>query len=244
MKLRSAVWLAAVAAAGCGGPEYPAPRAESAQLVVKLAAKAKEGVRGLRGDSGGAYSTSGRDPERARCYERVDYSELGDIAVILRGAQLRDGGPAPKTAELVVGNDGPNHRLVLMGPKKHTQLALRNRTAGPLTLGCMGKTGDGFLASVPAGGESVVTLSDPGTYELNCDEDECLAVTIVVAPTTWAALGTSGREVFFDGLPAGELEVVVQAPRLPDVVRKVAAVAGARATLEAEVSVNRMESVK
>lgn len=244
MKLARAVWLAALAAAGCGGPEYPAPRPERAQLVVKLAAKAKEGVRGPQGNSGDPYASSGQNPEMARCYQRVDYSELQDIAVILRGAALGEGGPAPRTAALTIGDDGPDHRLVLMGPKKHTQLALRNRTGGALTLGCMGRTGDGFLSTVPPGGESVVTLSDPGVYELNCDEDECLLVTIIVAPTTWAALGTSGHEVFFDGLAPGELEVVVQAPRLPDVVRKVTAAAGARATLDAEVSVNRMESVK
>ncbi|KAF0243412.1 MAG: hypothetical protein FD180_3396 [Planctomycetota bacterium] len=233
-----------VFAAGCGGKEYPQPKPDRAQLLVKLAARAKEGVKGPKGDSGDGYSSAGMSPERAKCYERVDYDDLEDIAVLLKGSSLGDGGPAPTSARLTISNDGPDHRLVLLGPKKHTQLTLRNSMKVTLTLGCMGPSGDGFLTSVPPGQEGVVTLSDPGIYELNCDEDECLHVTLVVAPTTWAALGKSGDEVFFDGVVPGEIDVVIQAPRLPDVSRRVSATAGIRATVDAEVSVNRMEESK
>ncbi|MEK7470153.1 MAG: hypothetical protein AAB074_22515 [Planctomycetota bacterium] len=242
--MRTAVLALAVLIAGCGGPEYPQPKPDRAQLIVKLAARAKEGVKGPRGDTGDPYSSSGMSPERSKNYQRVDYDDLADIAVILKGSSLGDGGPAPTAARLTIGPDGPDHRLVLLGPKKHTQLTLRNELKRSMTLGCMGQSGDGFVATVAPGKEGVVTLSDPGVYELNCDEDECLLVTIVVAPTTWAALGKSGDEIFFDGVAPGELDVVIQAPRLPDIVRRVSATAGARATVDAEISVNQMERTK
>lgn len=230
--------------AGCGGPERPQPKSDRAQVLVKLAARAKEGVKGPRGDSGDPYSSAGRDPEKAKNYQRVDYDDLADIAIFLKGAGLGEGGPAPRSAMLTIDVDGADHRLMLLGPKKHTQLTIRNARRGALTVGCMGPSGDGFVTTIAPGKESAVTLSDPGTYELSCDEDECVLVTLVVAPTTWAALGTAGEEVFFDGVAPGEIEVVIQAPRLPDVVRRVTAVAGARATVDAEVTVNRMESTK
>ncbi|MCE9582328.1 MAG: hypothetical protein K8T20_07530 [Planctomycetes bacterium] len=230
--------------AGCGGPDHPPPAPDKAQLEVKLVAKANPDVHGPRSDSEDAYSSSGSNPEKGRCYERVDYDDMGDIAVWLRGGGLGEGGPVPATARLRVGDDGADHRLVLLGPKKRTQLTLENGTKKTLTLGCQGPKNDGFLATVPPGKEAVVTLSEPGVYEMTCDEDECLLVTLVVAPTSWAALGRSGSDVFFDNLPPGEFEVVVQAPRLPDVIRKVSARAGARSKVEAKVSVTCLESVK
>ena len=244
MTRRTAILAVAVLVAGCGGKEYPQPKPDKAQVLVKLAARAKEGIKGPKGDTGDSYSSAGSDPQKAKCYARVDYADLEDIAVFLKGAGLGEGGPAPKAAMLTISNDGPDHRLVLLGPKKMTQLTIRNRMNVTLTLGCMGQGGDGFLTSVSPGKEGVVTLSDPGCYELNCDEDECLLVTLIVAPTSWAALGKSGEDVFFDGVTPGELEVVIQAPRLPDVLRKVSLAAGGRATVNAEVSVNKMETSK
>jgi hypothetical protein len=241
---RTALLAFALLVAGCGGPDHPLPKPDSAQVLVKLAARPKDGVKGPKGDNSDGYSSAGMNPEKAKCYARVDYDDLEDIAVVLKGAGLGEGGPAPRTAKLTISNDGPDHRLVLLGPKKHTQLTLRNEMNITLTLGCMGQSGDGFLTSVAPGKEGAVTLSDPGIYELNCDEDECLLVTLIVAPSTWAALGKSGEEVFFDGVAPGNLEVLIQAPRLPDVLQKVTATAGARATIEADISVNRLEHTK
>lgn len=244
MTARAAVAAVLLAAAGCGGPSHPPPAADRAQVVVELEARAKEGVRGPKGDSGDSYSSAGRDPERARNYARVDYGDLPDIAVMLAGPGLPDGGPAPKAARLRIGPDGADHRLLLLGPRNSTVLTLENATGAALTLGCWGAGSDGFVATVPAGREAQATLSAPGSYELTCDERDDVRVTVIVAPTSWAALGRSNDSVVFDGLPPGDYELVVQAPRLPEVRRKVSAPAGKRTSVTVRPSVNEMESVK
>lgn len=235
--------LFALGAAGCGGTGHAPPAADKAQVLVKLKAAPKEGVKGPKSESADAYSNT-RNPEKGKRYQRVDYRNLADIAVMLIGPGLDDGGPAPRAVTLELEDGGCDHRLVLMAPGKRTQLTIVNRRSGKVTLFCGGSGSDGFDAALAPGASTVVTLSDPGTYEMTADEDECLKATILVAPSTWAALGESGEEVFFDNVPPGDYEVRVVAPRLPVSVRKVSAAAGSRAELEAEVSVNEMKTVK
>ncbi|MBI2922265.1 MAG: hypothetical protein HYY18_14525 [Planctomycetes bacterium] len=240
---RSAFLAALLALASCGGGSYAPPAADRAQVLVKLRAAPKEGIRGPKAEGTDAYSDSG-GPERGKRFQRVDYRHLGDIAVVLSGAGLGEGGPAPKTASLELYSDGASRRLILMGPGGSTSLTIVNRRSSAVSLFCCGDTGDGFDARLGPGEQAAVTLSKPGTYEMVCDEDETLKATILVAPTSWAAQGESGDEVFFDNLPPGEYEVAVIAPRLPRWTRNVSAVAGKRETVEAEVSVNSMRTVK
>lgn len=240
---RIAILAASIALASCGGGSYAPPPADRAQILVKLKAAPKEGIRGPKSEGTDAYSDSG-GPEKGKRFQRVDYRRLGDIAVVLSGAGLGEGGPAPKTAALELYSDGASRRLVLLAPGGATRLTLVNKRSAPVSLFCGGDTDDGFDARLAPGEQAEVTLSKPGTYEMLCDEDETLKATILVAPNSWAAQGESGDEVFFDNLPPGEYEVTVVAPRLPRWTRRVSAGAGKRETVEAEVSVNSMRTVK
>jgi hypothetical protein len=231
--------LLALLAPGCGGPERQPPAPDRAQLVVTVKALPRKGLN--RGSGGGYEGESGPS---GRQWARVDYSGMEDIAVMVCGSHLGEGGPAPRAVRLEVDSDGADHRLLLMGPRGHTTLTIANATKEARTLFAVGGTGDGFDVTVKAGAESEVTISDPGVYEVSCDEDPRVAVTIVVAPTTWAALVESGDEAFFDGLRPGAADVRVLAPRLPAASKAVTLTAGRRDEVTVEVSVNSLGTAK
>jgi hypothetical protein len=233
---------ALVALAGCAG-DGPVPAADSAQIVVAVETRPKDGVKGPATGGGDPYSGSGGSREKGKRYQRVNYRGMKDIAVILSGAALKDGGPAPREASLVLEDAGADHRLILLAPGG-AKIRIENRRSGGANVFCGGDTDDGFDASLKPGGSATVTLTKPGTYEMVCDEDETLKATFVVAPTSWALLVESGDDAFFDRVPPGEVEVRVIAPRLPIWTRRVTAAAGKRETLEADVSVNAMKTAK
>jgi hypothetical protein len=156
----------------------------------------------------------------------------------LRGPGLDDQGPAPRAATLAAGRSGFDHALVLLAPGGLLKLA--NRRSAPLTLFAAGAGGEGFDVTVPAGGTAEARLAAPGRYEVHCEEDPALEAEVLVAETTWAQSGRAGDALCFDRLPPGRYEVIATAPRLPQWTGHVEAAAGARATVHAELSVNRL----
>ncbi|NUN48160.1 MAG: hypothetical protein HUU15_04935 [Candidatus Brocadiae bacterium] len=228
-------------AAGCGGPDLAPPAADSAQIVVALSASARDGV--ARPRSGGMDNYGGGSEAKGRQFSRVNYDDLADIVVYLEGDGLGDAGPAPRSLRLEISEDGADHRQLLLAPSGLTSLTIANRASGPRSVFAMGNQ-DGFDVTLAPGEESRVTLKVPGTYELACDEDAGLAVTIIVAPTTWAQIGEAGDDVAFDRVPPGPVEIVVVAPRLPRWSRRVTAAAGRRESVTAEVGVNSMTRAK
>lgn len=223
--------------AGCSGlPDVPRPAPDRAQVLVHVIARKRPGVADpSRRDS---YDRGPLAPGSGRGYERVDYAGMQDIAVFLEGTGLPAGGPAPATQHLRAGARF-DRDLILLAPGGRTRLAISNERGEVLTVYCRGQR-DGFEAVMAAGATQDVTLREPGLYEVLCDEDDSLRMTLLVAPTSWAATAASGGWAVFDGLPPGSYEVSAVAPRLPRWTGCVTVAAGGRGIVEASLSVGNL----
>jgi plastocyanin len=244
MKQMIAALLALVVLAGCKStPSYPDPATDEAQIVVLLKGQKRKGVTGPKRDVSG-YSSVGRSIERGRQYKRVNYRQMDDIIVYLTGNNLPSQGIAPAEVTLTAGHDGFDHDQILAGPNGATRITLTNDRSDTVTLFCMGEQGDGFDVTLKSGESRTVTVKRPGTYPVECDEDESLQATLIVAPTDWATTGRAGSSVLFPGLPAGSFTAVVRAPRLPMWKTTSSVTLGTRATLEAVLTVNDLDSIR
>jgi hypothetical protein len=244
MKRWTSALLALCLLIGCkSAPSYPDPTADEAQIVVVLQGQKRKGVTGPKREASG-YSAVGRSVERGSQFKRVDYRRMDDIIVYLTGSNLPSQGTAPAEVTLAAESHGFDHDQVLAGPNGSTRITLANHRSEPVTLFCMGEHGDGFDVTLNPGERQTVTVNRPGTYPIECDEDESLQATLVVAPTAWATTGRAGSSVLFPGLPAGTYTAVVRAPRLPQWKTTTSVTLGTRSTLEAVVTVNDLDSIR
>lgn len=239
---------------GCSStPSYPAPTAGSGQILVQLNGQAKDGVTGpKKREVRGEYSIERENVEQGRAFERVDYDELEDVVVVLDGGVpiLRDVPIGSASAPVLkVTEDGFDRLNIASGhqPNFHklfTSIQVKNERGSKLTIYGFNEDGDSFEVTVPANGEATAKVSDDGTYEVYCDEDEALHCTwhAVTKGEVW--VGPSDEAAFFDNLPPGEYEVRVFPPRLPDWSRTVKVSAGKRETITAELTVNDLPKAK
>jgi len=239
--------LVLLLAACTSTPEYPPPQADKAQVVIKVTATPKAGVKAPRTE--GQYDKE--SVEKGRRFTRVNYSEMDCIAVVVKGANPipRDG---IRMAEVEILSDGFATDLVVAevlfddSGSQWPTVTFRNERGQALTLygAAQGNNAATFEVNVPANGKSSCTLTKAGLYDVYCDEDEKLFCQIVATENALASQCESGGELFFDGLAPGAYEVEVYAPRLPVWRMKFEAVAGKRETLYAEVTVNKLPKAK
>lgn len=246
--------LVLLLAACAATPEYPPPQAQSAQVVIKVTATPKAGVKPPRTE--GQYEKE--SVEKGRRFTRVNYSEMDCIAVVVRPAfapsRLEFGRNPRPEAIVSIGADGFSRDLVavcmdkvaLYGSRMSAAVvSFENRRGKPLTLfGAVQGGEETFELTVAPGAKRDCTLAMEGIYDVYCDEDEKLFCQIVVTRSPFVALCESGGEVFFDALPPGQYEVEVYAPRLPLWRAKFNAVAGKREMVYAEVTVNGLPKAK
>jgi hypothetical protein len=226
---------------GCaGGPRWPDPAPDSGQLVVHLEGAARKGVRGPATEAGGVYEGP-RSIEQGPQFERVDYSRIHDVIVILHDAPPAADFPR---AQLTLTPAGFDRGQVLLTPVDGSaQLVLRNRTASPVTLWAMGPEGAAFELSIPARSTAQTQLAEPGEYEVLCEEAPEAAARVVVVANHAAWIGRSDQPAFFDALPPGTYALTVLAPRLPRWSGRAAVRAGERAEVRVPLSVNTLPSL-
>lgn len=227
--------LAALACAACSSAPFAEPLpAGTGGVSVEATVRPKAALQAfapdlVRGGGGGP------------AFEKIDYRRFADMAAWLEGDALpASGGPAPAAASLAALEDGFDRLLVLAAPKGATAISLVNRRRAPVTLFAVGPTGDGFDERIEPGATAVVTLAEPGRYEVAAQEDDRLRAEIVVAPTSWAAPARSGDPVAFAPLPPGEYRLTVAAARLPSHEGRVTVRAGERVTVRAALGVDRL----
>jgi hypothetical protein len=244
------LFVAVLAMTGCSTtPDYPPPAADKAQIVVKVTATPKTGASGPHTE--GQYDKE--SVEKGKRFTRVNYSKMDCIAVVVSEvAGLNDdiADLSPTTVEL--GGTGFKKDLQLVYLKKashafhgaeHTlpvSVYFANDRDGAVTLygSVQGSDASPFEVKVPAHGQTICQLSEPGLYDVYCDEDEGVYCQILATTSPHSTVCKSGGEAFFDSLPPGAYDVEVYAPRLPMWKAKVTATAGKRETLYAEVTVN------
>jgi len=241
-------WMAAMLGilllvhAGCKStPVYPDPQPGESQIVVRLQAIPKVGVRGPKVKRDGYTFTSA---EKGRRYTRVEYGNLPDIAVMLTGSNLPKMGPAIRSTQLVIDKNGFDRGQVLLGPDGTTHLVLHNRRPEAISVFCVGVGTDGFDVDIDPGQSARVTLRNPGTYEIVCDGVGTWTATAIVAETGFAQMGISDDEVFFDHLSPGTYGVKVIAPRLPVWTGTVRVEAGKRVVVDTAVTVNTLPKAR
>ncbi|MCA8915074.1 MAG: hypothetical protein KDB90_06645 [Planctomycetes bacterium] len=238
-----ALGLIGLMLASCASaPSYPEPQGSNGQILVDLKGEPKEGVTGpKRREVREDYSTRRESIEKGESFERVDYSDLPDVVVVVDGAPAR--AAAPSASELEINDDGFSRgQLIAVKAGASAQFTLRNARGSSVHLYGFNAADGSFESEVGAGSLGTVKVSNPGRYDVYCDEDESLhCILFVVESAAW--IGDSEDGAFFNDLPPGEYEVTVYPPRLPEWSKKVKVVAGKRTTLTAELTVNNLPKV-
>lgn len=236
--------------AGCAStPSYPPPKSGESQVVVKVTATPKVGVKAAATE--GSYDRE--SVETGKRFTRVNYSAMDCIAVVLSQGKGRSG-LCSSEVELTITKDGFTRDLSLVwlggtGGKANSSLVtIRNQRPAPLTLfgSTQGNAADQatFEIKVPANATAGLQLAREGLYDIYCDEDDQLFGQLIATSSAYCSLCESGGEVLFDGLEPGDYDVEVFAPRLPVWRMKLKAVSGERETLYAELTVNGLPKAK
>lgn len=216
-------------------PSYPEPTVDSGQILIELKGEAKDGVTGPKSTRDRTdYESTGRSVEQGKAFERVNYEELEDVVVIIKGAG--NSGQAGG-ASVEIGRDGFSRSQLMMD--KGSELSIRNRRDAALTV--VGFSADEFFEiKVAANATATTRVAASGSYVVTCDEDETLSCTLFVLGDDAGWIGNSSDAAFFNGVAPGEYSVFVHGPRLPCWYGKAKVTAGNRVTLNAGLTVNKM----
>jgi hypothetical protein len=231
--------------AACGSTQkLPDPAPGTGQIVVRLEGAAREGVRGpAREDKMGEYEITSESVEKGRDFERVNYSAIEDVVVLCNSGS----GPARQT--LPIGPFGPERRQLAMSlsGSQPAVLQLNNRREGTQTIWAVPRDEWGSIThpapvldvSVAAKASAELKFSQPGVYDLYCDEDEYFECTVyVVVGGSWT--GPSNEAVVFNNLNPGNYELIVIPPRLPVQQHKATVAVGQRSEVKARLTVNAL----
>jgi predicted small lipoprotein YifL len=241
-------WL--LAACGTRGPVYPDPAPHEAQLVVQLHGEPREGVRRpARRTVREGYTTRLVTDEDGAAFERVDYSRIEDVVVLVHplsfaGKHL----PASWTETLDIEfTDEGFSRMQYLGDRTG-HLRVHNHRTRDVTIFGHSELEEFFERLIPAGGSAVIDLQvnlagplDLGrTFELYCEEDETARARLfVVGRDSQGWIGNSDEEAFFVRFVTGSpVSVHVYAPRLPVWHGTAELERGTRTTIQAQLSVN------
>jgi hypothetical protein len=238
--------LVAVLLAGCATRiSYPEPEPSQAQVKIELHGEAREGVTGpVTRSTRDNYVTQVVSVEQGRAFERVDYGSIEDVVVLLYHT---DGRPVQTDAgmEFSVGHEAALYaddfgfsRYQVLLHNRADGLRVTNTRDTPITVYGFNEADDFFEVTVAAGETGTARIPAPGIYSVYCDEDEDAYAKLYVHSGGW--IGPSKYAAFFTDVPPGDYEVHVYGPRLPVWEGRVTARQGQRATLTAELSVNRL----
>ena len=230
-------------------PSYPPPRADSGQILVQLQGSPREGVSGPKTEEvQEEYSRSRESVEQGRAFERVDYDEIDDVVVIVdAGAAVLTDSPLvlPDATEIEVDEDGFS-RFQYLGVRRtrgKATFTLQNSLDREIHVYGFNGNDDYFEQTVSSGTLATFAVSEPGRYEVFCEEEESFSCVLFVADGPFAWIGTSDEDAFFNYMPAGSFEVTVHAPRLPASTKTVTVAKGKRETVTADLTVNDLPKV-
>jgi hypothetical protein len=250
----AAVMTVALMLAACGtrGPVYPDPEPHEAQLVVQLHGEPREGVRRpTRRTVRDGYTTRLVTDEDGAAFERVDYNRIEDVVVMVWPlAIITTGVQASWTETLDIEfTDSGFSRMQYLG-ERTGHLRVHNRRTEDVTIFGHGAGDEFFEKLIPAGDSAVIDLpvvqaiplDFGGTFELYCEEDENAGARLfVVGRDAQGWIGNSDEEAFFvHFITEWPVSVQVFAPRLPVWHGTAELERGARTTIQAHLSVNRL----
>jgi hypothetical protein len=196
--------------AGC--QSSPRPSAGMASVSIKVMAEPKAGVQTSRGRVM-SYDAPGQ--RGYGDFERVDYSNLGQIVVWLEpeaGSRPTD----PTAGQISVETDArhPTNQVTHVVSVGQT-LILRNSRARPEVIYCVSNGNEFDGGSVPPGGQAQYTVKSAGLIEVLAESSEEPVARVYAAPTQWVKLTRAGEIARFNDLPPGKYRVVSWHPRLP-----------------------------
>lgn len=230
----------AVLLASCqSAPDFPAPKSDSGQILVRLNGAERDGVTGPKSEVVQAdYGSERVSVEEGKAFQRVDYNEIQDVVVVIESDQPLGKSTRTNRETLTVGRDFSNAQLVLTA--NAPVLEIVNERDSSVTLYSANADGEGFDVTIGAGETATVRDITTGRFEIFCDEDEDLYCVLIVPDVPHARVQrvTSDEPAFFDGLPSGEYRVHVYAPRLPVEEKTVRVTHGKRATVDVALTVN------
>lgn len=232
--------------AACGTTQkLPDPAPGTGQIVVRLEGAPREGVRGpAREEKLGEYEITSESVEKGRDFERVNYGAIEDVIVLCNSGS----GPARQT--LPIGPFGPERKqmaLSLSG-NQPAVVQINNRREGAQTIwavpraefaGMLYEAAPALDITVAAKASAELKFTQPGVYDLFCDEDEYFECTVfVVAGGSWT--GPSNEPAVFNNLNPGSYELIVIPPRLPVQQHKATVTVGQRSEVKARLTVNAL----
>ena len=230
-------------------PTYPQPQGSNGQILVQLQGEPKEGVgKASMREVQDEYSRHRESVEKGKAFERVDYDDLKDVGVIVQfpGPILSDVPlPPPAAGELELDDDGFNRVQLLArknrpGHKGSATFTLQNLRDTTVHIYGFNETDGSFEGEVSANSLGTIKVRDPGRYDIYCDEDETLHCVLFVTENSYAWIGSSDDDAFFNHVPPGSCEIHVFPPRLPEWSKTINVKAGKRETLKAELTVNNL----
>jgi hypothetical protein len=203
--------IALFIASGC--QSVPRPASGMSGLHVKVIAEPKAGVRPPPSEVR-VYDA----PAEQRGYgafEKVDYSNLGDIVVWAEPVGQK-GAAHSGVAALSVAIDPREPATGLAAVASVGQrVVLTNRSSRPQEIYSVSDGNDFDLGKIPPGRQGTYAIRSPGLIEVLTDSSADAAARVYAAPTPWVKLARAGEWVSFNNLPPGPCRLLSWHPRLP-----------------------------
>jgi hypothetical protein len=125
-----------------------------------------------------------------------------------------------------------------------TSIRIRNDRDEALTIFGISEHGHSFAVEIPAHQVGTASVKEPGTYNVQCDQDETLQCTWIALSAEYVWQGRSDLDAFFGGLRPGRYEVRVFPPRLPDSTTHVLVDSANRTVIAVDLTVNGLPKAK
>jgi hypothetical protein len=223
---------------GCAG-STSASRDGSAIARIHVVAKPKAGV----SESLARVAVYDAAPSQASTsggtYERVDYSNLGDVMVWLEPKQ-KITLPAPSPTTIVV--DSLNESDHVHPGSVNQTITFRNKTDRPVNLYSVSEGNEFTLSAIAPGASGTYVPKNEGLIEILADPAKPPIAQIYVAPTPWIAHTRSNETVAFNNVPPGQYDVVTWHPRLPGSTKTINLSAGQLTRATVTVGVNALSN--
>ncbi|MHC4840296.1 MAG: hypothetical protein ACYTDT_04945 [Planctomycetota bacterium] len=231
---------------GCEStPDYPLPRTDEGQVLVKLVGVPKKGTSDPRREIVDDYTGQELSVEQGKRFQRVDYNEMEDVVVVLEhgNERVRTGKQTPVYEIDEDGFDASLKAISLGG--KGSVVSFMNDSDQKLTIFGINDNGDSFELTVASGESGNLSRSKlkPGVYSVSVDELDIPEVTLI-ATDGYSWNGNSEDMAFFADLVDGSYMLRVIAPRLPEVSQGIIVINGQRENVTVNLTVNDLPKAK
>ncbi len=202
--------MIALLLAGCQSAPHPA--AGMAGVSIKVMAEPKAGIQSPRGR---VMSYDTPDQRGYGDFERVDYSNLGQIVVWLEPQDsARAVAPAAGQITLDIDARHPATEVSHVASVGQT-VVVRNVGSRPEVIDSVSDGNDFDAGTVAPSGNAHFTVRSSGLIEVLTETSADPVARIYAAPTRWVKLARAGQIVQFTDVPPGNYRVVAWHPRLP-----------------------------